>query len=225
MPAERTAAKIGRVMKKDESFTAHRPVVARRLGLHLRRPSALTCMPGRTRCRPLTTTSSPAGEPLADDAQAVDERPERDRARFDLPVGADHQHEAAVEIGADGAVLDQHAGYVAVPGRRRRTNSPGVRRWSGLRKTARPRIVPVDGIELVVEELQRALVRERRFVGERHADRQAALAGARLCAHAVAVAQERLLVGVERRRRSDRPTPRWSAAWPRPGRPRPDCRG
>ena len=54
-------------------------------------------------------------------------------------------------------------------------------------------------IELVVEELQRALVRERLLVGERHLDRQVALRGAAaVLAGAVAVAQERLLVGVER---------------------------
>ena len=48
-------------------------------------------------------------QPLADDAQAVDERPERDGPRLDLLVGADDQHEAAIEIGADRAILDEHA--------------------------------------------------------------------------------------------------------------------
>ena len=86
---------------------------------------------------------------------------------------------------------------LAVPGSRRRTKSPGV---------SAPIAVAEDGaaadraggrIELVVEEMQRALVRE---AARRRApsNRQAACARARGFARAIAVAQERLLVGVER---------------------------
>ncbi len=117
--SERTAAKIGRSMKNRENFMASSlPAAGRRgragrTGARLARPSArrpdrLTA-PGRTRCRPLTTTRSPSATPDADDPQAVDERPELHRAVLDRLVRGHDEDEALVEIGADGAVLDQQA--------------------------------------------------------------------------------------------------------------------
>ena len=216
--SERTTAKIGRVMKKRRELHRATCPSRRTVGVDARHA-------GPHPLQAVDDDEFAGREPLAHDAQAVDERSERDRPRLDLLVAADDQHEArdrdrCRRRGPRRARRDSDA----VPGSRSRTNSPGVRRRSGLRKTARPLIVPVERIELVVEKLQRALVRERLLVGQRHLDRQIALrapapAGGRGRRSAGTSARRR-----RTRRRSDPPTRPSSAASPRPGRPTRDCR-
>ena len=74
---------------------------------------------------------------VAHDAQAVDDRTERDGPRLDRLVAADDEHEAPVEIGADGAILDEHA----VVGRPCRAGGAGRtgRASGGDRGCGRPR--------------------------------------------------------------------------------------
>ena len=72
-----------------------------------------TVTPGRTRCKPLTMTTSPAARPFVDDAQAVDEP-----ARLDGPVLhdallVDDEHEALAEIRADRAIVDERGAVTA----------------------------------------------------------------------------------------------------------------
>ena len=210
-------AKIGRVMKKDENFTAHRPS---------RTTVALTCDAGPHALQAVDDDELAGGEAVAHDAQAVDHRPERDRARLDLLVAADDEHEAAIEIGADGAILDEHArvGRPCPAGAGGRTG-PGVRRRSALRKTARPLIVPVDGSSWLSRNCSVPSCGNVCFVGERHLNRQAASRAARC----PAARRGRRSAGTSARRRrtrrrSDRPRRPWSAASLRPGRPRRGCR-
>ncbi len=68
---------------------------------------AATVTPGRTRCRPLTITTSFASRPLL-----TTRRPSIEPARLDGPVTndvlrVDDEHELASEIGADRAVVDE----------------------------------------------------------------------------------------------------------------------
>ena len=156
---ESTPAKIGRSMKNLERFMAF-PRRCRRFSdwqprrrcapaaLGLARPSRTACgatsAPGRMRCRPLTTTRSPAFRPAGDDAQAVDLRAERDLAVLGLVVGADHHHELLVLVGADRALVDQQRRLGLAPG-----PCAGARTGrasalpSALSNTARTRTVPL----------------------------------------------------------------------------------
>ena len=154
-------------------------------------------------------------------AQAVDDRPERDDAVLDLARRADDEDEPLVEVGADGAVLDQQAA-IARGARQaqadeeaRRQAQVGVAKDRARANRARRRI------HLVVEEVHLALARERLVSGQRHLDGQARLAraGALAGARQVAVAEEGLLVGVERRvDRIERDDGREQRRLARPGR-------
>ena len=157
--------------------------------------------PGRTRCSPFTTTSSPASRPLRTTRRPIDERPEHDRARFDLLVARRRRGRSA-DRGRCRRRDPRRARprSVTAPGRRRRTNRPGCQTSVRVAKDRAASNRAGRRIELVVEKLQRALVLER------SARRRAPSRMARLpCAHAggaaraIAVAEERLLVGVERR--------------------------
>ena len=72
-----------------------------------RRASRATVTPGRTRCRPLTMTTSPAARPFVDDAQAVDEPARLDGPVLDDALLVDDEHEPLAEIGADRAIVDE----------------------------------------------------------------------------------------------------------------------
>ena len=63
-----------------------------------------TLTPGITSCVPLMITAVRGGEAGAHDAQAVDQRPERDRPRRDVAVLADDQHDLARLIGLHGGI-------------------------------------------------------------------------------------------------------------------------
>ena len=109
-------------------------------------------------------------ETAPDDPQAVDERAERD-ARYSIALFAvTTRDEPLVQIGADGAVLNQEATVGAVPGSRSRTNRPGVRLRSVLRKTARARIVPVVGSSWLSRKCMLPFARELLIAGKCHAD-------------------------------------------------------
>src|SRR3954453_15100718 len=95
----------------------------------------------------------PGLDALADDAQAVDERPERDRPRLDLLVAADDQHETPVEIGPHGAVLDQHTSIRRGPRQAQAGEQPRRQTMIGVAEDRTPLDRPGRRIELVVEEL------------------------------------------------------------------------
>ena len=71
-----------------------------------------TVTPGRTRCRPLTMTTSPAARPFADDAQAVDEPAGLDGPVLNDALLVDDEHEALAQVGADRAIVDERALYL-----------------------------------------------------------------------------------------------------------------
>ena len=133
MKVDMTAAKIGRSMKKLESFTVSPQWILRDYLWHSThcaavalssRPSGLaacagdcspivdprrrTSDPGRTRCRPSTTIVSPLRQPVAYHAQPIDHRAQFDRPVLGLLVGADDEHVFAILIGADSTIVDKH---------------------------------------------------------------------------------------------------------------------
>src|SRR5580700_11198874 len=106
---ETTAAKIGRSMKKWE----RRMPGSRSVGVDLR--AGGRCR-GGARCLRRNLCAWPrshqavdddvvvGSQALRDDAQAVDDRPERDVSRPGDVLGVDHQHEFAHLLGPDGGV-------------------------------------------------------------------------------------------------------------------------
>ena len=68
--SERTIAKIGRVMKKDENFIGHRPSA---------RPSHSTSHAGTDALQAVDDDQLAGVQARSDDTQAVDDRAERDR--------------------------------------------------------------------------------------------------------------------------------------------------
>ena len=144
-----------------------------RFDLHAR-PHALQAVDDdevAVRCSPLRTTRRPSTS-----------GPSVTGAVLDGAVGVDDEHEPLVEIGADGAVLDRAGRVAPPPGSRSRTNRPGVRLRSALRKTARPRIVPVAGSIWLSRKFILPFAREVSVARERHADRQGRLRALRAAA-------------------------------------------
>ena len=112
-------------------------------------------------------------QPGADDAQAVDERPERDRrgTRSSGPASTTKTKRLSRSVPTARSWISSAAIARRVPGSRSRTNRPGVRLPSALRKTARPRIVPVAGSSWLSRKFELALARELVVAGQRHANR------------------------------------------------------
>ena len=213
--SESTAAKIGRVMKNDENFmtaclspgycalvaagaAAATPPAPGFRSIATRSGAIVT--PGRTRWSPFTTTTSPGVQAGAHDAEAVDDGPERHGA-IAHGLGLVHdEHEPLVEVGADGAILNQQAAVAAAADQpqpdeqARREAAIGVAEHRAAVNGAG------RGIHLVVEEVHLAHARIVLIAGERHVDGDAGLprAGALAGAGEIAVAQEGLFVGVER---------------------------
>ena len=105
MTMERTAAKIGRRMKKWEKF-----IVAS--GEFARPPRR----PGRTRIRPSTMTCSPGFQALLHDPQAVDHRADLHRAKLDLLLRVDDIDELLRLVRAERAVGNQQRRIFAAAG-------------------------------------------------------------------------------------------------------------
>ena len=99
-------------------------------------------------------------EAAGDHAVAVDQPAELDGAILDGAVGLDDQHELLVLVGADGAVGDDGGLIGGAADQLQPGEQPGGERWFGFGKTARARTVPLRGIQLVVEEVDVAFVRE-----------------------------------------------------------------
>ena len=69
--------------------------------------SAVTFIPGRTRMQPVDDDLVAGLEARAHDAEAVDQAAELDRPVLQAVALAEHQHELAVLVGADGRVAHQ----------------------------------------------------------------------------------------------------------------------
>ena len=151
MTIERTAAKIGRSMKKREMFIGRG---SRRRGAGVGvggrdggrpAPSGATTMPGRTRWMPRDDDAVLGADALADDAQPVVQRPDRHRAVLRLVLGVDDPDELLRLVGADRLVGDEHRlGTRPLPGEPQAREQPGREQQVGVRHDARGRsIVPV----------------------------------------------------------------------------------
>ena len=102
-------------------------------------------------------TRSSGVEAVLDDAQAADELAERDVFLLRDVVGVDHEDEFAHLLGADRGVRHQQR----LVGRRARhaharEHAGREQRRSGWRTRARPRIVPDDAVDHVVDEVHLA---------------------------------------------------------------------
>ena len=101
-------------------------------------------MPGRTRCKPLMTMTSPGFQALVGRrADPSITAAELDRAIFELVVGAEHEHEALALIRSDGAILDQNGLVLAAAEQLDARKQARHEQPSLLSSTARTRIVPV----------------------------------------------------------------------------------
>src|SRR5688500_11100097 len=107
-----------------------------------------------------------------DDAQSIHQRTKGDGSRLDLLVGRHNEDESSIEVRADGTILDQDALIGGGAGQPQPDEQSGRELPIGVAED-RAAVNRARGrIELVVEEVQRAVTRERVVVGERHADRQ-----------------------------------------------------
>ena len=105
-----------------------------------------------------------------DNAQAVDDGPERDGAVIRLVVGIDDHDVFLVLVGADGAVIDQHRRL-----RRRAADAhlgveAGGELAGGIVEDRADADRAGGRVELVVDRVEMALVRIAVLVGEAHAD-------------------------------------------------------
>ena len=118
--------------------------------------------------------------------------PERDVFRPGDILGIDDQHELAHLLGPDGRVGHQQR-ILGGAGSHldARKHARRERSAFGLANTARARMVPEDAIDGVVDEVQPALVGERRFVDQLELDRhgQAAVGCVRVVVGEARVAQ------------------------------------
>src|ERR1700693_6357245 len=162
---ETTAAKIGRSMKKWE----RRMRGSRSIGVDWR--AGGRCRSGaRWVWRYLCAWPRPH-QAIDDDAQAVNDRPERDVFRPRDVLGIDHQHELAHLLGPDGGVGHEQL----ILGRCSR--HPNTRKHAGGEFSTRigEHSAGADGaggpIDGVVDEIHLALVRKRRLIEELERDR------------------------------------------------------
>src|SRR5688572_5726253 len=206
--SDRTAAKIGRSMKNLETFmtTSIRGVAWFGPAVRTRVRHRGDLHPGADPLQPVDDDALARLEAAAHDAQAVDDRTERHRPVFDLPLRRDDVDELLAQVGADRAVLNQQAAIAARTGQpqpdeqTRRQLSVGVAEHRAAANRAG------GAIELVVEEVERAFARIAVLVGKRHRD--VAIDGPPTPRGAAGVLQVDLLVrvevGVDRIERHDR---------------------
>src|SRR5690606_19909421 len=136
---------------------------------------------------------------LLDDAQAVGHAPDHDVAALRLAFAVHDVDVLAVLVGEHGLVVDQRRLEAAAA----RQAHAGVQARGEAAVGVVQHGAGADGagatVDLVVEEVDRALVREAGLVGQRdlHRQRALALAGALAGAGQLRVAQEAAFVGVE----------------------------
>src|SRR5216683_2538766 len=174
---ETTAAKIGRSMKKWE----RRIRGSRSIGVDLRaggrRRSGARLLRRNLCAWPRSHEAVDddvvvGRQALRDDAQAIDDRPERDIFRPGDVLGVDHQHELAHLLGPDGGVGHEQL----ILGRSSR--HPDTRKHAGREPSIRigEHSAGADGaggaVDCVVDEIHLALVRKRRLIEELELDRQ-----------------------------------------------------
>src|SRR5258707_12338566 len=173
---ETTAAKIGRSMKKWE-----RRIGFRSIGVDLRARGR--CRSGvrllwrnlcaRPRSHEAVDNDVVVGrQTLRDDAQAIDDRPERDVFRLGDVLGVDHQHELAHLLDPDGGVGHEQL----ILGRCSR--HPNTRKHTGREPSIRIGELGAGAhgaggaVDCVVDEIHLALVGKRRLIEELEHDRQ-----------------------------------------------------
>src|SRR5258708_735544 len=173
---ETTAAEIGRAMKKwERRMRGARSTVADgragdRSRSGARRLWRYLC--ARPRSHEAVDDDVVVGrQTLRNDAQAIDDRPERDVFRPRDVLGVDHQHELAHLLGPDGGVGHEQL----ILGRCSRR--PDARNHAGREPSHRhgEHGTCADGargaIDCVVDEVNLALVRKRRLTDELELDR------------------------------------------------------
>src|SRR6266436_4374547 len=168
---ETTAAKIGRSMKKWE----RRIRGSRSIGVDVR--AGGRCRSGarllrRDLCAWLSSHEAVdddvvvGRQTLRDDAQAIDDRPERDVFRPGDVLGVDHQHELAHLLDPDGGVGHEQL----ILGRCSRRPYTGKHAWREPSIRIGEHGARADGaggaVDCVVDEIHLALVRKRRLIEE-----------------------------------------------------------
>ena len=125
-----------------------------------------TGAPGRACICPLTTTRSSALMPETIDRSSPNSAPSSTGRTDDLVVLVHDEHVPLALVVADGRV--GHEQRVIPPAARHShaAKKPGVEQPVWFFSTPRTRIVPVVGIDVVVDEVDDAFVREARFVAE-----------------------------------------------------------
>ena len=191
--------------------------LARRPSLSGVHGTALAGAPGCARWRPETITWSPAAQAGADDPIRTLLASRRDVLARDLAVLADHHHVGALRVALHGELRNEE-GVVLVPS----VACSGDERagqqvlCSGFGTRARSATAPVDGIDHVAGEVERA----RALVGRcRRAAAPAPLPACRCRCRARRTCVELVDAHREVRRTVGRSGRRWSAASRRPGRP------
>ena len=127
-------------------------------------------------------------EPLGDDAQAFGLAPELDVAAQRAVLRAEHVDVLAVLVGEDGLVVDQQRGKLRAALQLHASEQPGREPVIGIGDDGTRTDRAGAGVDLVVDEIEHAGVREAILVGEADAHRKA-YRGTRTAARQLEVAQ------------------------------------
>ena len=124
-------------------------------------------MPGRTRCRPLTTTCSPGLTPGSHDAKAIDQAGRARRPIFERVAGLRTSTNFRSWSVPTARVADQERRRsLPPPTSLTRAKSPGVNRGRGWRRRRGRGSCRLAGSSWLSTKSSAALVREAGFVGE-----------------------------------------------------------
>src|SRR5262249_2973738 len=99
-------------------------------------------------------------------AQAVDDAAQLDRAIFEPVVRAEHEYISLILIGRDRAILDQDCFVLAAAEQLNPREEPGGEDALSVGEYRADANGAGRGVDLVVDEVDVALVRKSRFVGE-----------------------------------------------------------
>ena len=203
-------------MKKEETFMAG---VGRTVRLRVSGRSeprivvsfGVTCMPGRRRCSPLDDDDVLRAQTACDHPQPVDEPADSHRTIIELR----RSHRASERSVDSGRCRSRDprrelASCSTLPSNCTRANRPGVKRPSLVLEHCARANRPGAHVDLVVDEIHVALVREAGLVGEAHAHGFLRLARLGRCPRVSAPGtSDRRAHRLRSKRRSDRPTRSW----------------